>query len=81
MSLKQYKQKRDLKKSGEPKPKLKKSSKKKLLRFSSEAKKKIAPPQQKGKSKKTARLFSFVIHKHHATLLHDEYKGLYFLAS
>ncbi len=69
MTLIKYKQKRNLKKSDEPKPIIKKSSKK-FTRFSSEANKKIAHPRQKGKSKKTARLFSFVIHEHHARNLH-----------
>jgi len=34
------------------------------MRFSSEAMEKIAPPQRKGKSKKTARLFSMAIYSH-----------------
>ena len=75
MTLTQYKKKRSLKKSGEPKAIAKKSSGKNV-RFSSEAIEEIASPQRKGKSlrptrsKKTARLFSFVIQKHNASHLH-----------
>jgi DNA ligase D-like protein (predicted 3'-phosphoesterase) len=49
MSLQTYQKKRNLKKSGEPKGKIKTS---------------------KSLSKKTARLFLFVVHEHHASHLH-----------
>ena len=70
MSLLKYKSKRNLKKSGEPKAVLRKFKDKKITRFSSEAIKKIALQTQKGKSKKTARLFLFVVHSHFAKQHH-----------
>ena len=70
MSLKQYKQKRNLKKSGEPKTKLKKS-KEKNMRLSAEAIKKSRPPVLRGRSARKIKGFPrYVIHKHKATNLH-----------
>jgi len=69
MKLIQYSKKRDLKKSGEPVGKTKKSSKN--ARLSEEAKKKSRfTGTGRENRKKPLRLFSYVIHKHHASHLH-----------
>lgn len=70
MTLTKYKQKRNLKKSGEPKPEIKKS-KKKLSRCPSDCTKRHRPSNLRGKSARETRgSLAFVIHEHHASHLH-----------
>lgn len=74
MTLVRYEQKRDLKKSGEPKAKEKLSKEKKSVRFSSGVQKKIVNTQRKGRlsegNHRCPRKLIYLIHKHYASHLH-----------